>query len=500
MASIPASSIVSVIPSVISAGGAALDLNGLFLTTNTRCPAGTVLELPSLSAVQGYFGATSDEAVAAGVYFGGFDNSNAKPGTMLFAQFAPAAVSAYLRGANLSGISLTALKTLTGTLSLVVDGVTKTASGINLAAATSFSNAATIIQGAFTSPGFTVTFDSTSEAFVFTDATTGAASSLGFASGTLALPLGLTQAAGAVLSQGSDASVVSTFMASVISQTQDWACFCTLFDPDNGNGNALKLAFAAWTNSTNNRFVYVATDTDVSPTTAIQATGSFGYAVQQANYSGTFPVYDPNGDNLAAFVCGMVASIDFTETNGRITAAFKSLSGIPGSVTSDTVAQNLIANGYNFYGVYATANDGFTFLYPGSISGKFKWLDAYVNQVWLNNSFQLAILSFLTSVKSLPYTDTGYGLLRAACTDTINQGLNFGAFRTGVPLSAAQVAEVNFSIGKNIGTTLSNQGWYLDIEAASAQVRSARKSPPMTFLYMDGGSIQSVRLASVEVQ
>ena len=85
--------------------------------------------------------------------------------------------------------------------------------------------------------------------------------------------------------------------------------------------------------------------------------------------------------NLAVFVLGTVASIDFTQTNGRITGAFKSQSGFAPTVTDQQIATNLLANGYSFYGRYATANDAFNFLYNSQMSGKWKWLDTFVNQV-----------------------------------------------------------------------------------------------------------------------
>src|SRR6185295_2516486 len=147
--SIPASAIVSVNPSVLSAGGQALDLSGLVLTTSTRVPIGTVQSFSSALDVSNYFGASALESLGAAVYFNGFDGSNVKPAAILFSQYPTAAVSAYLRGASLASMTLAQLKALTGTLTLTVNGVTTTSATINLTAATSFSNAAVIIQAAF---------------------------------------------------------------------------------------------------------------------------------------------------------------------------------------------------------------------------------------------------------------------------------------------------------------------------------------------------------------
>jgi len=496
---IPASSIVDIIPSVVSAGGSALDTVGLILTTGTRVPVGTVKSFPSSASVDSYFGATSDEAKAAAVYFSGFTNSSVLPGSVLYAQYNDADVAAYLRGGDASGLTLTQLKALSGTIILTVDGTLATSSTIDLSAATSFSNAATIIESAFTSPGFTVTYDSVSGGFVFTSSTTGASSTITEATGTLSASLYLTTATGAVLSQGAAAQTdPGAFMDSIVAVTTDWVSFMTLFDPDS-SGNTLKQAFSTWTGQQSNRYAYICWDTDITPTESTDATTSLGQLLSAANTSGTCLIYAPDY-NLAAFVCGSIASINFQQKNGRITFAFKSQSGLASTVTTDTAAANLLANFYNFYGSYATANQGYTWFYNGSVSGQYKWLDSYINQIWLNNSFQLALMNLLANVKSIPYNNSGYSLIRAACMDTINAGKNFGAFVGGVQLSAAQIAEVNNAAGTPIDQILSSQGWYLQILDAPAATRAARKTPPMTFWYMDGGSVQQITLNSIEVQ
>jgi len=106
----------------------------------------------------------------------------------------------------------------------------------------------------------------------------------------------------------------------------------------------------------------------------------------------------------------------------------------------------------------------------------------------------------LNNVGSIPYNPAGYSLIRQACLDPINAAVNFGSIRPNVPLSAAQVGEVNNAAGMPIDGVLSTVGWYLQINAATAQVRAARTSPPMTLWYMDGESVQQITLASILIQ
>ncbi|WP_334021433.1 DUF3383 domain-containing protein [Burkholderia orbicola] len=497
--SIPASLIAPVTPSVISAGGSALDLVGIILTTNSRVPIGTVPTFPTKDAVSAYFGSTSLEAQLAAVYFGGFDNSNVKPGSLGFSQYPTAPVSAYLRGGSLAAMTLTQLQALSGTLIVTVDGVQKTSANINLASATSFSNAAALIAAGFTG-GPTVAYDSVAAAFTLTSTTTGATSTIGFASGTLATGLKLTQATGAVTSQGAIASTPAAAMTAITKITQNWVSFMTAFDPDNGVGNTQKMAFATWTSQQNNRYLYAVWDTDQSPTTTVPATSSLGYLVNQANMSGVAPNF--NDVNKAAFLMGAIASIDFTQTDGRSTLSFKSQSGLSADVTDATVYQNLVANGYNCYGAFATANDQFTFYTPGTIAGQYDWIDSYIDQIWLNNQLQLAIMTGFTQSKSVPYNAVGDATIEAWLMDPINRAVNFGAIRQGVQLSAAQAQEVNTAAGRKIDSILSSRGWYLQVLAstAPAQTRAARQSPPCSLWYMDGGSVQKLNLASVMVQ
>lgn len=505
MTTIPASQIVSVIPNVVSAGGNGVALNGLLLTSSTRVPIGSVLSFPNDGqSVSDYFGPGATETALAGIYFNGFDGSTQKPAAILFAQYPTANVAGYLRGGPVGqNLTLAQLQAITpGTLSITVAGTAKTSSSIDLSSAVSFSDAATKIQAAFTTPGFGVTYDSIAQAFLFTSNATGLAQTITYCTtNAFATALELTAATGAVLSQGANTAVPGTFMDGVAQQTQAWASFMTTFDPDNGSGNTLKQAFAAWTNGQNKRYMYVAWDTDITPTQSTNAAASLGKLLETAGSNGTCCIYDPaNGSTIAAFICGATASIDFEATNGRITFAFRKQAGLTAGVSTATVAQNLIANGYNYYGAYATEQTQFLFFYPGQITGEYAWVDSYVNQIELNSSLQEALLNLLQNAPSIPYITSGYEMIKAACADPINAALNFGSIRAGVDLSAQQESEVNAAAGVKISDTLQSQGWFLQVLPATSPTRIARQSPPINLWYTDGQSVQQISLSSYLVQ
>jgi len=645
--SIPISSIFQVTPSVVSAAGAAEELVSIVLTTSTRVPIGSILSFPTSSSVGTYFGLTSHEYNIAVVYFSGFTTANTTPGALLFTQYPQTAVSAYLRGGAITALTLTQIQALSGSLTVVMDGYTHTASSINLSGATSYSSAASLINSAlnatepteasvtasigasFTatasgSPAttFTVTattgyisigdvitgsgvpsgttiasfvsgtpggagvyttsvattassascattssvidvtvvgsgtlavgqtayngsssigvvsalgtgtggtgtyvlsgaqqslasgsitlratalavsFDSGSGALVATSGITGTPSTAAYAAGTLAASLFLTSATGAVLSQGAAATTPSSFMTTLTLQNAAWAVFMTAFDPDalNSSGNTVKLSFAEWNGSQNNSYIYVCWDTDITPTQSANASSSLGQLLIAAGISGTLLIYTPSDLFHGAFACGMFASIDFTEQNGRITLAFKSQPGLSPGVTNQTVAANLIANGYNYYGAYANPTIEGNIFYPGSIAGQYLWADSYANQIQLNNACQNSLWQAATAAKSIPYNQNGYDFIRAAFQDPVNQAVNFGSIVPGVTLSQAQIAELKAAAGLDISGPLFNQGYYIQVKTAISSVRAARKSPPCSLWYSDGQSVNSIDLASVEVQ
>jgi hypothetical protein len=499
--SIPASKYVSVIPGVLGAGGNALQLNGLFLDSTTRVPVGQVLSFASPASVLAYFGAGTPAYSAAQVYFAGFTNCTALPGAMLVTQFPTSSVAAYLRGGSLSGVTLAQLQAFTGTIVIVVNGTSATSGTINLSSATSFSNAATIIQTAFTAPPFTVTYDSVASAFVFTSSTAGTGSTVAFpTTGTLATELALTQAAGAVLSQGAAVSTPAAFMTAVTGITQNWACFTTLFNPDTGGANTQKLAFAAWTNGQNNRYAYVPWDSDVAATQQ-GTTTSLGYLLERNDYSGTCPVYETGAQYLATFVLGFAASLNFAQTDGRQTLAYRSQPGLTASVTNQQISDNLDANGYNYHAAVATANQSFTFMQSGLISGPFLWFDSYVNQIWMNSQFQLALMELEVTDGNIPYNAYGDALIESALLTPIQAALNYGAIRSGGTLSALQLQEIDNAVGvTGAGLAVQNVGYYLLIGTASPQVQAARGSPPIFLYYFDGQSVQTLSMNSVDVE
>ena len=208
------------------------------------------------------------------------------------------------------------------------------------------------------------------------------------------------------------------------------------------------------------------------PGRRIPAPASLGQRIKAANLSGTNLNWEPSDQNIGAFMCGYPASLDFSQEGGRTTAKFRKQSGLLPGVTDLATAQNLAANGYNFYAAVGTGQRSVHLLPKWHRIGSVLWWDSFVNQIWLNNQFQLDMLTFMQSIGSLPYTDAGNAAIETALADTISQAEAFGVFVSGVQLSAAQITQVNRAApGKNIAAVLQSQGYYLLIGTATPDVR-----------------------------
>lgn len=147
--SIPASQIVQVNPRLLKPGGTDLEFNGLLLTESPLIPASQlVLPFPDAESVGDYFGMESPEYRAAQVYFLGYNNSFKKPRALYVASRVAEARPGWLRGGPWTG-TLDQLRTAgTGGLSLIVNGQAVTVENLSFAAATSYSDAARILQEA----------------------------------------------------------------------------------------------------------------------------------------------------------------------------------------------------------------------------------------------------------------------------------------------------------------------------------------------------------------
>lgn len=492
---IPIDQIVTINPGVIGAGSNPLALNGLFIGENNLIPYGQVMEFNSADAVSDWFGSSAYETRLANVYFNGFTNCTKYPGAIFFAPRITEARAAWARGSSLKGMTLASLKAVTGTLSVTVNGTAYSTELVNLSTATSFTNAAELLTTQLSmSEAATVTWDATSNRFTITTVSTGTEASISQVTGTAAAGLGLSTA---TLSQGAPVNTLTDILNFAKTQSLNWALFTTIEQSTQEEATEM----ATWANNQNNGWGFVMSDNDPNAEMANNET-CFGFLAKQAAYDSTLSLFDPNENpTFKAFVMGCAASIDWSATEGRITFAFRRQSGLATTCNDQQIAENLLGNGYSYYGAYAGRGEDNTYniMYDGNMPGNYPYFDTFINQIYLNNQLKLAIFDLLLAMNSIPYNDEGYTRIRAAILDPVNEAVNNGTIRTGVPLSESQKTQISARVGKDISNELYSQGWYLQINAATAIIRAQRGSPSMNFFYCDGGAIQQITLPSLVI-
>jgi hypothetical protein len=472
-------------------------MNGLVFSHNPIISTDkTVLEFGSVAQVGAYFGPDSEEYTASVTYFTGYTNKFTAPRKFFVARRVDEAVSGWMRTGPYLG-TLAALKAVTdGAFGMTIDGTTQNITGVDLSAATSFSDVAAILT-ALDSLSATVTYSSLNRAFTVTSDLTGAGHDVSYATspatGTdLATLLNATQALGAVTSSSSDAMSVNAQMIAIRKESENWVTFTTLWEPTIDE----MLELSGWA-SANYGWMYVAYTTD--PLTPIQDSEVDPASVLKASRNEyTAIVY--GSIEYAMFIMGTVASIAWRRLNGTITLAFKRGPGLAPYVTDESQAQVLESKNCNYFGNFATRNAEFVFLYNSCLTNSiYGFIDPLINSIWLNNMLQRAIMDGLALAGRVPYNERGYTKIRSWMMDPIKAALNNAAIEPGISLSEAQKTELINEAGFDISGELDDHGYFIQILDPGADVRARRESPICNLWYTYASSVQRIELASTAV-
>ena len=487
---IPADYIVSVNPRVMYGSSGQLVMSGLLLTDNVLCPFPQLLMFPSADSVGEYFGIASNEYKLATKYFLGYDNSYRKPEVLYFANRCSDASGAKLVGAEVTATYAEFAAIENGAFKISLNGVESSLTGLDFSAAQALSEVAQVIQTALATEvaNSTVVYSSVSKGFVITNGSTGSTSTISFAtageSGTdISEMLGLTEAQGGVISAGYGSLTPAEVMASVISQSKNWVSFTCI---DTMSADEIK-GYAEWNNSQGVAFMFSAwVSSSIADAKTVKA------AIDTYGYEGTSVIYGTA--EYAVFIMAEAASVDWNRRQGVINFAFKSQSGLAAIVTDGAEAQELETAGVNYYGRWATRNPEFVFLYNGTISGNYRWLDAWINAIWLRATIQISCMDGLKIAGRVPYTDAGYTQVSAWLQDPINQAIENGVIDAGVVLNATQKAELYAEAGKDIAEELFIEGYHYEVADPGAAVRAERGTPIINVWYTYGGSVNKLNI------
>lgn len=491
--SINASYLVSLTPRVLSGGSADLETNGMVLTSTYLLPTSTpAMSFTSAQAVADVFGAASPEAEFAQQYFTGLTNQAQAPKALIVGLNMQTELAAWIQSAPITA-TLSELQAISdGALTISIDGSPVSATGIDLSEAQSLSEVATTVAAKLT--GTTGAYNSDLNAFVFTTSQTGATASISYATagsgGTdLSSMLGLTQAAGAVLSPGVAAMTPAQNLDAIVAVTANWSQFTTL---DEVTEQETAEAYAAWADVADD-YVYIFWSTDSKMTSQTTQSSTIAAALQNT-YNCTVMLYTESNDAAAAALA-YPATIKWDQEQGMKVLFGKSATGIAASVTDETVAATLDALSVSYVGQFATRNAEFSFFNRGeTASSMYGFYDTLIGMIWLRAKIQRACMDGFSTVNRVPYNAKGYTLIKAWISDPIRAAKTVGVIDTGLALSDSQKAQITQEVGQDISNELFTNGYYLQVDDPEASVRAQRGSPVMSLYVTYAGSVQKIEM------
>ncbi len=439
----------------------------------------------SLASVGLDFSTTSPEYLGAQAYFG----QTPQPQVLYIGAWARTATSGVLVGAPLSAAqqslaNFTAV--VTGGVDFAIDGTVKALTAIDLANVTSLTQVATAINAALAGAA-TIVWDTVYQLFRVKSATTGAASSVSFATagtGTdISGLLGLQAAQGGYTVGG------------IVAETADSAVntFCAMSSAWYG------LAFASSVMPADSDYVAVAATIQAQAISRIfgvttqepgallsSSTTDVAYLLQQGAYSRTFVQYSSSSPYAAIAAFGDAFTVDFNGSNTTITLMFKQETGVVAETLTETQAAALKAKNCN---VLVNYNNGSAILQEGVMSSG-AFFDVIHGTDWLQNDMQTAYFNALAGMPKVPQTDAGVTTLVNAITASCKRGVTNGLIAPGV------------WTGPNIGAIVTGQtlstGFYVYAPPVSSQsqaARAARQAPVLQAAIKLAGAIHSGNVA-----
>lgn len=394
----------------------------------------------TLSQVATDFGTSAPEYLAAVLWF----EQNPQPTYLQIGRWAQAATEGILQGSPLSAAqqALTNFTAITsGGLAITLGGTTATITGLSLAAAISLNNVAALIQAALITAGATGAVCQWNVAyqqfFIQGGGTAGTASTITFATGTIAAAMGLlSTSSGAYLAQGTAAeSALAAVTLFDVNYGQNWYAVTVL-----GAADADVLAIAAYIDGATNKHLQGATTQESGVLTSVD-TSSLPYKLQQFGYLRTVTQYSSSNPYAIVSLLAKALTIDYNANNAVITLMYKQEPGIVPENLNTTQITALEAKNCNVFVAY---NNNTAIIEPGVMaSGNF--IDVVTGTDWLALTIQTAVYNLLyTSTTKIPQTDAGtnqivntieHVLAQGDINDLLGPGTwnsnGFGALNTG---------------------------------------------------------------------
>ncbi len=469
---------------------------GLLLTTDSQLGTGSnrIAVLSSFMDAEGLFSVGSAPYIAAQTWFA----QSPLPQNLIIGRWINTAVAAILKGGALTS-TLVQLKAITnGSFNIVVDGVSHDITGVDLSTATSFADVATAIQTKITTAGASVTvaFNPVSKGFVVTEGTTGDASTLSFfapvtpASGTdLSVPLALTLATGASLSQGSDAELVEEALVAI--QNLNNSFYFVMLDAIL-NDTATVSSVSAWCED--QRLMYSAGTADAQ-TLVTGDTTSESAQLFDLQPERTWMTYSKYADQKSVSIAARLSSVNFSANNSLITLKFKSLPGCLPDDFNVTQQTELLRKRVNYY----TEFSGDAIYAEGQAFENGIWVDVRYALDWFVNAVQVSVYDLLRQSNRVGQTDSGEDFIVDSITTVCQQAVRNGMIAPGT-VSDALKNDIIQTTGNTEFDGFLSKGYLIWSQPTALQTQSdrdERKATAKKIWLKSGGAIHSADIAIV---
>lgn len=434
-----------------------------------------------IDGVAADFGTTAPEYLAAVLYFG----QSPKPSTLMIGRWLRTATA----GLNVGGILTPAEQSLSnwtsitsGGLVISIDSVVKTLTTLNFSSQTNLNGVATIITTALSTSG-TCTWNGKN--FTITSATTGASSTVGFAtagSGTdISAQLKLTAVTSQSLVPGYIAETPVTCATTLAVKSPAW----------------YGLTFAASVMPTDDQNIDVCTYIEAAPLSRIfgititntnvlsaATTSDLASRMMAAGYDQSFNQYSSSSLYAIASLFGRMFSVDFSANRSTITLMYKQEPGVTGEELDDNQATTLKAKRCNVFVNYVNAT---VIIQYGVMSGS-----AYIDEIhgldWFQDAVQNACYNVLyTSKTKIPQTNDGANVFTTAISGACEEAVNNGLVAPGV-WNSDGFGQLNTGDYLKTGYYVFSQSMDLQSEAD----RATRVAPPFQVAIKLAGAIQEL--------
>lgn len=527
--------LIEVRSSVVAPASHTLSMSAVCMSNFYLFPQNKLLSFKNAKDVAELFGASSNEAKAAEIYFKGYDNSITKPKVLRFWKYSAVPQPAYLFSGSLPETTADIASITNGAIRFVINGTHIDVSNLDFSTVQSWFDVAHILNIGLSNASADIgslTYNKMLHSLEFITKTAGTQAAVGYCTDIPDASAGLRnpkkpagrpndgtaldresdppdgygstlennpRTAGtsivnilalgegtAHLFQGTEAQSPEENISALTAQENNFTTIIFSFDiPDN---TAVDIAQYIHTlNTQEPQFVFLPYTSNVNnftpnsqETLSFKLQGLEGSSVVFGNYTD------------AALFAGIAACMDL-DAGQTITLAFKTQTGKTAVDITDKQFDALISNKINFYAQYSAKANDYNITYPAAVNGQYNYLDSFYNAIWLSETVKNDFAQYLLTVGRIPYTPQGYSLIAAKMMQIANKGIANRIINANVALSDQQLDILKQLITQKDINSLYNNGFFFWVkDPAHLSDRIDRLSPDILFIYTYGGAVQKL--------